>query len=208
MTDATLTERLAAIKAEIGAVGKDSRMTEGPAKYAYRGIDAILAAAHDSLIAHAVTIVPVDADATYQSRQSAKGNHMQWVSVKVRWEVRGAGETIPGASIGEALDSSDKATNKAHTAAHKVFLSELFAIPYSSDDPDHERPEAEPQAPPIPMPTEAQVTELVTRLEGYDRDEVKGWFKDKNWPPVAKMNKEQFDALTDWLDLTDEGEPF
>ncbi len=199
----SLTEKLASIKLEIGAVGKDSKMTEGPAKYAYRGIDSILGAAHDALVNYGVTIVPVDADAIYESRTTKNGGHAQWVSLKVRWEVRSGDEMIPGCSIGEALDYSDKATNKAHTAAHKVFLTELFAIPYSTEDPDDHRIEVEhtPRAP-VDRITAYHHEALVNRLRALPED-VREAIKPMvaAGPKLSEMTADQTNEAEAFLDL-------
>lgn len=200
----TLTEKLARIKRDIGAVGKDSKMTEGPAKYAYRGIDSILSAAHDGLIRHEVTIVPVDAEPTYESRTTKNGGHAQWVSLKVRWEVRSGDEMIPGCSIGEALDYSDKATNKAHTAAHKVFLSELFAIPYSTEDPDDTRVEIAAPAPPAPVDriTAYHHEAILARIHALPK-EVQDAIKPlvKAGPKLSEMTADQTGEAEAFLDL-------
>lgn len=139
----TVWQAITHVKAAIGAVGKDRKVTEGPAKYAYRGIDAILDAAHDAIVTAGLVIVPEQVAPTYESRQTRNGAHSQWVTLRVRWRIYGpTGDFITAATIGEAADTSDKATNKAHTAAWKVLLSELFAIPYSADEQDEHRPEA------------------------------------------------------------------
>jgi hypothetical protein len=80
---------------------------------------------------------------------------------------------------GEALDTSDKATNKATTASHKYFLMKLFNIS-DKDDPDadsHEAPVKEPsresaKAEPATL-TADQVTELLglAKLKGHTTKE-------------------------------------
>jgi hypothetical protein len=66
--------------------------------------------------------------------------------------------------MGEAMDSSDKATNKAMSAAYKYAALMTFAIPTEGDnDADAHTPEvvAEPAKKPKPATiTEAQLTEL------------------------------------------------
>lgn len=138
----SLDARLAKVKEAIGAVGKDSKMTEGPAKYAYRGIDAVLSAAHQALIDNEVVIAPVRVVKDYEARESKSGTKGIWASFTVTFVVRGGGESFELETVGEALDWSDKSSNKAQTAAQKVAICQLFAIPYGGDDPDHEHPES------------------------------------------------------------------
>jgi hypothetical protein len=137
----TVEARLLKVKDAIGALGKDKQMGQDGG-YSYRGIDAILDHAHDALIRWGVVIVPVASDVVYDVRQTRGGNPMTVCLLEVTWGVKGVdGEALEPMPVtrGEATDTSDKATNKAHTAAYKVLLSELFAIPYSEQDPDEER---------------------------------------------------------------------
>jgi len=144
----TVLEAITAVKEAIGAIDKDRQMSQG-ATYRYRGIDAILDAAHAALVATGLLIVPERATPSYDLRTTDRGKASQWVSLHVSWRIYGpSGDSIFAATVGEASDVSDKATNKAHTAAWKVLLSQLFAIPYSVDDHDDERPDAgEPLSP-------------------------------------------------------------
>lgn len=145
-------QALAAVMADVGAVGKDHKMDQGRGgQYRYRSIDDVLTAVHGALIAHRVVIVPEEIlDKTHDLRVTDKTNNQgqayqsvqMWCSLTVRWAIHGpAGDRITVESCGEALDSSDKATNKAHTAAQKVALCQALCIPYDTQDPDHSRPE-------------------------------------------------------------------
>lgn len=186
----SLTARLAAIKAEIGAVGKDQRITSGPAQYAYRGIDAILDAAHQALITHEVTIVPTGAEPVYEMRQTRNGGPLQWVSLTVTWLIISDDDSIAACTVGEALDTSDKATNKAHTAAYKVLLSQLFAIPYSGEDPDADRHEM--GAPADPMATAEQYETLLARIKTLPddlQDDLRAWVR--NGPRLDSLTVDQ-----------------
>lgn len=60
--------------------------------------------------------------------------------VIVTWAISDGSETIHMQTLGESWDSSDKASNKAQTAAQKQALQKLFAV--GSEDPDHESPAA------------------------------------------------------------------
>lgn len=140
-------EAIRRVMLDVGAIGKNKQMTEGP-RYNYRSVDDILAAAQPSLIRHGVVIAPTQVVTEYEMRSTSRGNAQQWVSMKVDWIVKGpCGDTyrdeegrIPTTSA-EALDTSDKATNKVHTATYKTLLSQLLSIPYSAEDQDASRNE-------------------------------------------------------------------
>ncbi|MFA9269208.1 MAG: ERF family protein [Baekduiaceae bacterium] len=140
-------EALRRVMLDVGAIGKNKEMKEGP-RYNYRSIDDILAAAQPSMIRHGVIVAPTQVVTEYEMRSTSRGNAQQWVSMKVDWIVKGPmGDTyrdeegrIP-TTAAEALDTSDKATNKVHTATYKTLLAQLLSIPYSADDQDASRNE-------------------------------------------------------------------
>lgn len=140
-------EAIRRVMLDVGAIGKNKRMTEGP-KYNYRSIDDILEAAQPSMIRHGLVVAPTQVVTEYEMRATGKGNPQQWVSMKVDWLVKGPmGDVyrddegrIP-TTAAEALDTSDKATNKVHTATYKTLLAQLLSIPYGSEDQDATRNE-------------------------------------------------------------------
>lgn len=138
----TVQEAIRRVSAAVGAVGKNKRVEQGPAQYAYRGIDDILEAAHPAMVEHGLIIAPRVIDRVYEPRSTRNGAASQFVVLVVEWTVIGPdGSRLEPApvTVGEAVDTSDKATNKAHTAAWKLLLSELLALPYSEPDHDGER---------------------------------------------------------------------
>lgn len=140
----TVQEAIRRVSAAVGAVGKNKRVEQGPAKYAYRGIDDILEVAHPAMAEHGLVIAPRVVDRIYEPRSTRNGGAAQFVVLFVEWTVIGPdGSRLEPAplTVGEAVDTSDKATNKAHTAAWKLLLSELLALPYSEPDHDADRVE-------------------------------------------------------------------
>lgn len=141
-------QRVAKVKEAIGALGKTEQMNQDGG-YRYRGIEAILDNAHAALVRYGVVIAPIATEARYDTHTTRNNAVMNDCYLEVAWGVWGAlGDRLDPMPVtrGEAFDSSDKATNKAHTAAFKVLLTELFAIPYGEADPDHERPEGAAQS--------------------------------------------------------------
>ncbi len=84
-------------------------------------------------------MIPEQADATYRDTTSKGGGRMHECVMRVVWHVTDGSESLRFVTWGEALDGSDKASNKAHTAAWKVAILELLAVPTEkADDPDHD----------------------------------------------------------------------
>lgn len=116
------------VKHDIGAIGKGGTMKGGSFSYKYRSIDDVLNQAHDALVAHGLVFVPK----LVSHAQSGKTT-----LVDVEYTVYGPeGDCITARVPGEGDDSGDKGTNKAMTGALKVFLTQTFAIPFDTDDPD------------------------------------------------------------------------
>lgn len=131
--------RLAAAVAAMPAVGKDGENKHH--RFAYRSIESIVAATRKALAANGLTLSPADIE-VIRFESFDGGNRRQTVCV-LRVDYRlgcDTGETITISSMGEGVDSGDKATGKAMTFAYKTALSQLLAIS-SEADPDGESPE-------------------------------------------------------------------
>lgn len=150
LADAALEERLsgadgpsvvsllARASGEIGAIGKDRKMEEGPAKYAYRSIEAIAERAQPKFAELGLVIVPdriVElAWVDVESSRGTKGRH--WFG-RWKWRVYGpAGDFIEIESPGEAADWGDKGSNKAKTASRKNALVDALNLAENALDPD------------------------------------------------------------------------
>lgn len=102
-------------------------------------------------------------DASYVEFPTKSGGVMHFCRLKVRitFEDGDSGEMRSCRVMGEAMDSGDKASNKALTAAVKVALLQSMLIPTGDDTENDPKPEpyvakppkpAEPPPPPKPTP--------------------------------------------------------
>jgi len=100
------------------------------------------------------------------------------VFLNVTWEVTDGRELIRVASFGEAIDTSDKASNKAQTAAEKQALQKLLLLANESDnDSNNEQREYYRPAPVDPAVTEKKnyIRQIVVQLGeqmGIENDKV------------------------------------
>ncbi|MBK7024456.1 MAG: ERF family protein [Sulfuritalea sp.] len=123
-----------AVQADLSQVGiaKNRTNTQG-AGFKFRGIDDVLNALSPLLAKHGLVIIP---------RVISRWNRWQQQVAAAAWLSRrlgqarspGLGEPAEDGSktsrmIGEAMDSGDKATNKAMSAAYKYAAFQTFAIP-------------------------------------------------------------------------------
>ena len=125
-----------AVQRELAAVGitKDRRNTQQG--YNFRGIDDVFNTLSPLLGKQGLCILPRVTEREQVERQSAKGGTLFFVTVGVEFDFiaaqDGSKHTIK--TFGEAMDSADKATNKAMSAAYKYAALQAFAIPTEADN--------------------------------------------------------------------------
>ena len=105
--------------------------------FKFRGIDDVINRLSQHLVDANLIIVPRVTSRDVQERVNSRGNPLFYVTVNVEFNVI---STIDNSNIicvvpGEAMDSGDKATNKALSIAYKYMAFQLFAIPVD-EDPD------------------------------------------------------------------------
>ena len=131
----TIYEAVAAVIEEMSSIGKTGRNKEQG--YNFRGIDAVLIELHPLFAKHGIFFAPTVIERLYEERLSKQGNIGHCAHLHVAYKVYGpSGDFIELSTWGEGLDYSDKATNKAMTAAFKYAMFELFAICDPAEDSD------------------------------------------------------------------------
>jgi hypothetical protein len=157
-------EKIAAVTAELSKVGisKDSKnQSQG---YAFRGIDQVYGALSPLLSKHGLCILPRVTDRQVIERQNKSGTALFYVTLTVEFDFVAAedGSKHTVVTIGEAMDSGDKASNKAMSAAYKYAAFQAFCIPTEADDADAHTHEV--AAPVVDSAIEAAV-DLATNIE-------------------------------------------
>lgn len=144
MSEAMIFKAISKTMQDIGIVGKNDKNEYD--KYKYRGIDAVMNALNPAMIANGIFAVPEVVEHKQQERTSKKGELLIYTVVKVVYTLYAAdGSHVEAVVVGEAMDRSDKSTNKAMSAAFKYAMFQLFCIPTEEmKDADAESPQAEP----------------------------------------------------------------
>lgn len=116
-------------------ISKDRTNTQG-AGYKFRGIDDVYNAVAPLLAEHGLCIIPRMLARTCEERQSKSGGALFYVTVEAEFDFVCAedGTKTTARTFGEAMDSGDKATNKAMSAAYKYACFQTFAIPTEGDN--------------------------------------------------------------------------
>lgn len=129
------------IMEEVPSIGKTQRnKTQG---FMYRGIDDVMNALQPLLAKNKVFIVPEILEQTREERTTSKGGNLIYSICKIKYKFYAEdGSSVEAITIGEGMDSGDKATNKAMAIAMKYALFQVFCIPTDEmKDPDSETPE-------------------------------------------------------------------
>lgn len=129
-------------------ISKD-RVNQQGASYKFRGIDDVYNAISPLLGEHGLCILPRMISRDLQERQTAKGSAIFYVTVEAEFDFVSAedGSCHVVRTFGEAMDMSDKATNKAMSAAYKYACLQAFAIPTEGDnDSETQTIQPEPKA--------------------------------------------------------------
>ena len=123
-----ISKKLVAIMGEIEAIGKERRNKEQC--YNFRGIDDVYNMLSPLFKKHGVITVPKVLSAVPERWKDSKGKTVTNYSVVIEYHYTAEdGSTIVSVSAGEGRDYSDKALNKAMSAAHKYDLIQTFNIP-------------------------------------------------------------------------------
>lgn len=116
------------IMADIEPVAKSQTNTFQ--KYKFRGIDDFLNAANPVMSKHGVFCISSVLTETHSEHKTNDGKNSFRVLLKVSHKFYAHdGSFVECVNVGEGVDTSDKATNKAMTAALKYALLQTFCVP-------------------------------------------------------------------------------
>lgn len=168
--------KIAAVQGQLAKVGISKSRRNSQQGYNFRGIDEVYAALSPLLSEHGLVIVPRVIERECVEGQTRKGDPLFRVTVHAEFDFVSAddGSTHTAATFGEAMDSADKATNKAMSAAYKYAAFMTFAIPTEGEDNDadathHEvapaRREGQSSERAVSPPADATITKIIQLCE-------------------------------------------
>lgn len=126
-------KKMAEVMRDIGPVSKDQKNTAQGFKF--RSIDSFVNSLHPALVKHGVFMAPRCVAEEHELKEVTRGSGKQGVDkhVTIMMEYDFFAEDGSKVTIGpipaEGLDSGDKATNKALSAALKYALIQTFSVP-------------------------------------------------------------------------------
>ena len=194
---------------QISAVSKSR--TNGTQGFAYRGIDDVMNELHGILATSRIFIVPTVLAEERTTGTTSRGGTMFYTRLKIKFTFYADdGSNVESVVIGEAMDTGDKASNKALSIGLKYALLQVFCIPTEDDkDPDAVSPDfnssqnkpsqpmgnAQPKSQPIQQPTMQQpngLEDAKNRLQTL----VKTFGKPLEGKPLKLANETLLSATT------------
>ena len=149
MAEAKIYGLIAQAMKEIGAIGKDSAATNNSGKFMYkfRGIDAVYNALNPVFGKLGLCMVPEVLEQTREERKTVSGGALIYSILKVKYTMYAPdGSNVVAIVVGEGMDSGDKASNKAMSAAYKYACFQILCIPTEETiDPDADVHEVMPR---------------------------------------------------------------
>ena len=146
---------MAEIMKETKAVQKSNTANMGNSgNYKFRGIDDMYNALHDAFAKQNVFIIPeileekseiIEKEKTYNGQKNITYSKYTTLEVKYTFYAED-GSSVSAIGIGEAIDTSDKGTNKAQSSALKYVLMQTFLIP-TEEEKDVETKDNKIEAP-------------------------------------------------------------
>ncbi len=125
-----------AVQHKLSATGISKAHKNTQQGYQFRGIDDVYNVLSPLLAEAGLCILPRMLTRSCDERQTAKGGTLFYVTVEAEFDFvcaeDGSKHTVK--TFGEAMDSGDKATNKAMSAAYKYAAFQAFAIPTEGDN--------------------------------------------------------------------------
>ena len=172
-------EALAAVMVDVKAVGKHDRNNQQG--FSFRGIEGTLNAVGPILRKHGVIVAPEvlnveRGDVLVGQKQTRMGHVL--VTVRYRW-YGPEGDHIDSVTIGEAMDSGDKAASKAMSVAFRTAMLQTLALPTDEPDPDQDTYERAQPEPPSPADEARERLLVATKRANVQPQEAVGLFKER-----------------------------
>jgi hypothetical protein len=129
-------QAISAVQMALAKLGIEKVQENSYDHYKFRGIDDIYNALAPLLAKNRLCILPRVINRVCEERKSQKGGALFYVTVDAEFDFvatsDGSKHTVR--IFGEAMDRSDKATNKAMSAAYKYACFQTFCIPTEGDN--------------------------------------------------------------------------
>lgn len=190
---------IANVQGAIAKIGIAKGRKNAQQGYAFRGIDDVYGALAPLFAQHGLVIIPRVLARTCTERQTQRGGVLFYTCVDVEYTIASAqdGSTVTARICGEAMDSADKSTNKAMSAAYKYLCLQTFCIPTEGDnDADATTHEVAPASPAPAQKLFNLEAALAKIAAAKDADDLKQIGRDV-WKSAPERFREHIKAAGD-----------
>lgn len=212
-------QAMAAVMADLGKDGIGKNRKNQSQGYNFRGVDDVYNALSSTLSDHSLCVIPRMLSREMTERETQKGGVLFNVVVSAEFDfvsaVDGSTHKV-GPFYGEAMDSGDKATNKAMSAAYKYMAFQTFCIPTEGDnDADAATHEVKPRTSASQLKKGKAWDSFVDRVQGFeeagDLEGLKAWYTSAEvtervaqWPQAwREQAEEEFEKAHDRIKKAD-----
>jgi hypothetical protein len=160
---------IAAVIEDMSKIGISKDRKNAQQGYKFRGIDDVYSALSPLLAKHGLCVLPRVMDRTVTEQTTKNGGLLFYTTLKVEFDFVAAedGSKHTVCTIGEAMDSGDKSSNKAMSAAYKYACFQAFCIPTEGDN------DADAHTHEVAKPDTRKVNEYSKRItEAVEQDNV------------------------------------
>lgn len=184
-------QAITAVMRDLAAEGISKSRKNTQQGYSFRGIDDVYNALSSALARHGLVMLPRILNRSMEERTTHKGGVLFYVTVEAEFDLVCAedGSTHTIRTYGEAMDSADKATNKAMSAAYKYAAMQAFCIPTEGDnDADSTTHDVTPATREAPADWMAKMEGSIRNAESRAKlDEIREYIKTKKLPVFQLM---------------------
>ena len=152
----------------LSTVGISKQKENQQQHYKFRGIDDVLNTLSSALVSSGLIIVPRVMSREVVERLTKTGGTLFYVTVHVEFDFISAqdGSKHTVSTYGEAMDSADKATNKAMSAAYKYMALLTFCIPTEAmPDADAETHQLKEEVKQLPTLTDDKFKDALAAIQ-------------------------------------------
>ena len=134
-------KKIIEVMQDINAISKGRKNDQQ--HFMFRGIDDVMNELHPTLAKCGVFVLPNVLEETRTTGKTARGGDMFYTRLKIKFGFYAEdGSHVDAVVIGEAMDTGDKASNKALSIGLKYAMLQVFCIPTEDDkDPDAVSPQ-------------------------------------------------------------------
>ncbi len=197
----TVYQLISEVSAEMSKEGISKNNKNQTQGYKFRGIDDVYNALAPIMSKAGLVVLPRVLSRECIERQTKSGGVLFYTTVEMEFDFVSSfdGSKHVVKTFGEAMDSADKSTNKAMSAAYKYACMQSFCIPTEGDNDADAVTHTVAPAKPEPTDEEKKARDEAIERSKPIAEAIKSSKDEKQLDTILKLQKETVDKLPDDL---------